>query len=195
MRRSVCNVTRPRTQQQAERRARVIQAAMTLAAKGGYDAVQMRAVAQEADVALGTLYRYFSSKDELLLAGLEQLAQEMQEQLREHPVQGRTSHERVSKVLRTLCDLLEAEPLLAHAVVTALSSSDPATAEHTAGVQARLTAMIADAVDGEAIEDIDGVIKVLGMVWFSSMLAWVGGRAEVGTMAADLELASRLLLA
>jgi TetR/AcrR family transcriptional regulator, cholesterol catabolism regulator len=188
-------VTRPRTQQQAERRARVIEAAMTLAAKGGYDAVQMRAVAQEADVALGTLYRYFSSKDELLLAGLEQLAQEMQEQLREHPMQGRTSHERVSKVLRTLCDLLEAEPLLAHAVVTALSSSDPATAEHTAGVQARLTAMIADALDGEAMDDIDGVIKVLGMVWFSSMLAWVGGRSEVGTMADDLELASRLLLA
>jgi TetR/AcrR family transcriptional regulator, cholesterol catabolism regulator len=185
----------PRSQQQAERRARVIDAAMTLAAKGGYDAVQMRAVAQEADVALGTLYRYFSSKDQLLLAGLEQLAGEMQEQLHEHPVEGRTSHERVSKVLRKLCDVLEAEPLLAHAVVTALSSSDPDVAEHTAGVQKRLTAMIAEALDGESIDDIDGVTNVLGMVWFSSMLSWVGGRTEVGTMAQDLDMASRLLLA
>jgi len=56
---------------------------MALAAKGGYDAVQMREVATEADVALGTIYRYFSSKDQLLLAGLEQLAEDMQEQLRE----------------------------------------------------------------------------------------------------------------
>jgi TetR/AcrR family transcriptional regulator, cholesterol catabolism regulator len=189
-----CAVTRPRTQQQVERRARVIAAAMTLAAKGGYDAVQMRAVAQEADVALGTLYRYFSSKDELLLAGLEQLAEDMRSQLHEHPVRGRTLAERVSKVLAKLCDVLEAEPLLAHAVVTALSSSDPATAEHTAGVQKQLTAMIADALDGEQIDDIDGVIQVLGMVWFASMLAWVGGRTDVGSMAQDLELASRLLL-
>ena len=167
---------------------------MTLAAKGGYDAVQMRAVAQEADVALGTLYRYFSSKDELLLAGLEQLAGDMHDQLREHPVHGRTSHERVSKVLAKLCDVLEAEPLLTHAVVTALSSSDPATAEHTAGVQQQLTGMIADALEGESVDDIDGVIKVLGMVWFSSMLAWVGGRTEVGSMADDLDTAARLLL-
>ena len=90
---------------------------------------------------------------------------------------------------------VESEPLLAHAVVTALSSSDPAVAEQTAAVQARLTAMIADALDGESIDDIDGIIQVLGMVWFSSMLAWVGGRSEVGTMAQDLDLASRLLLA
>ena len=35
--------------------------------KGGYDAVQMRTVAERADVALGTLYRYFPSKIHLLV--------------------------------------------------------------------------------------------------------------------------------
>jgi AcrR family transcriptional regulator len=183
-----------RSEQQAERRARVVEAALALAAKGGYDAVQMRSVASEADVALGTLYRYFSSKDELLLAGLEQLAEDMQQQLREHPAQGATSHERVSQVLHILCDLLESEPQRAHAVVTALSSSDPQVAEHSLGVQDRFKAMIADAVDGEAIVDIEGVVHVLGLVWFASMLAWVGGRSPLGSMAAELDLASRLLL-
>ena len=183
-----------RSGQQAERRARVVSAAMALAAKGGYDAVQMRSVAQEADVALGTLYRYFSSKDELLLAGLEQLAEDMQIQLAEHPAQGATSHERVTKVLGVLCDLLEAEPLRAHALVTALSSSDPAVAEHSLVVQARLKAMIADAVDGDQVDDMEGVVHVLGMVWFASMLSWVAGRSARGTMATELELAARMLL-
>ena len=41
---------------------------MKLAAEGGYDAVQMRDVAGEAGVALGTIYRYFASKDHLLAA-------------------------------------------------------------------------------------------------------------------------------
>ena len=66
-----------RSEQQAQRRARVVAAAMALAAKGGYDAVQMRAVSTEADVALGTIYRYFSSKDQLLIAmELESILQE-----------------------------------------------------------------------------------------------------------------------
>ena len=56
------------TPNQAARRDRVLEAAMDLAGEGGYDAVQMRDVAARAQVALGTIYRYFSSKDHLLAA-------------------------------------------------------------------------------------------------------------------------------
>src|SRR5262249_57103235 len=56
------------TPNQAARRARVLDAALALATEGGYDAVQMRDVASRAQVALGTIYRYFSSKDHLLAA-------------------------------------------------------------------------------------------------------------------------------
>src|SRR5919202_1473547 len=65
------------TPKQSARRRRVIQAAMTLASKGGYDAVQMRDVAAAANVALGTLYRYFPSKDQLLVAALGEWAGEL----------------------------------------------------------------------------------------------------------------------
>src|SRR5690349_21949318 len=53
---------------QRERRQRILDATYTLAREGGYDAVQMRAVADQADVALGTLYRYFPSKVHLLVS-------------------------------------------------------------------------------------------------------------------------------
>ena len=183
-----------RGEQQAQRRARVVAAAMKLAAKGGYEAVQMRAVSHEADVALGTIYRYFASKDQLLLAGLEQLACDMAEEIEKHPPTGATAHERVSEVFRRSCALLEAEPLMTHALVTALSTSDPTVARDSHGVQDTLKAMIARALDGEDVAEIDDVVHVLGQVWFASMLAWVGGRAGEGAMADDLELASRLLL-
>src|SRR5262249_21695626 len=55
---------------QRERRKRILDATLALASKGGYDAVQMREVAERADVALGTLYRYFPSKIHLLVSGL-----------------------------------------------------------------------------------------------------------------------------
>ncbi|MGZ8747399.1 MAG: TetR family transcriptional regulator, partial [Mycobacterium sp.] len=44
---------------QRERRKRILDATLAIASKGGYEAVQMRAVAERADVAVGTLYRYF----------------------------------------------------------------------------------------------------------------------------------------
>ena len=47
-----------------------LDATIALASKGGFDAVQMRAVAERADVALGTLYRYFPSKIHLLVSAL-----------------------------------------------------------------------------------------------------------------------------
>ncbi len=55
---------------QKERRKRILDATLTLASKGGYEAVQMRAVAERADVAVGTLYRYFPSKVHLLVSAL-----------------------------------------------------------------------------------------------------------------------------
>ena len=55
---------------QRERRKRILDATLALASRGGYDAVQMRTVAERADVALGTLYRYFPSKIHLLVSAL-----------------------------------------------------------------------------------------------------------------------------
>jgi AcrR family transcriptional regulator len=46
-------------------RKRIGAAAIDLAPAGSYDAVQMREVAARANVALGTLYRNFPSKDQL----------------------------------------------------------------------------------------------------------------------------------
>ena len=167
---------------------------MALAAKGGYEAVQMRAVSQEADVALGTIYRYFSSKDQLLIAALDQLAADMEETLVAAPPVGDTVHERVTDVFRRCCGLLEAEPKLTHAMVTALSSSDPEVALIADGVRVRMRSLIAAAVAGAPIPEMEDIVHVLSLVWFASMLQWVSGRTSEGVMAAELELATRLLL-
>src|SRR5262249_31075054 len=59
----------PRGQQ--ERRDTIVRAAICILEQGGeYDAIQMRDIASEAGVALGTVYRYFSSKEHLYAAAL-----------------------------------------------------------------------------------------------------------------------------
>ena len=59
------------TSGQLARRAKIIEETIGLIADVGADAVQMRDVAQRSGVALATLYRYFSSKENLLAAALE----------------------------------------------------------------------------------------------------------------------------
>jgi AcrR family transcriptional regulator len=59
------------TSGQLARRAKIIEEVIDLIAEVGADAVQMRDVAQRSEVALATLYRYFSSKENLLAAALQ----------------------------------------------------------------------------------------------------------------------------
>ena len=89
----------------------MIDAALSLADEGGYEAVQMRDVAERADVALGTLYRYFPSKDALLIAALFELADDLKRRMAVYPARGETPADRVTEVLRRACRALPSPPI------------------------------------------------------------------------------------
>jgi AcrR family transcriptional regulator len=59
------------TSRQLIRRAKIIEAVIDLIGEVGAEEVQMRDVARRSGVALATVYRYFSSRDHLLAAALE----------------------------------------------------------------------------------------------------------------------------
>jgi AcrR family transcriptional regulator len=193
------DATRPpaggRAAETAARRRRLLEAATTLASEGGYDAVHMRAVAAQAGVALGTLYRHYASKDQLLVAVLVDQADALQHALVRRPARGRTSADRVADVLERACRALEREPRLTAAMVTALSSTDPAAASAVLSVEERLQTMMADAIDGATVPQLDAVLRTLGHVWFSAMVSWVAGKTDGNRMRADLDSAAHLLLA
>jgi len=79
---------------QLRRRGRVIAAALELGAEGGYEAVQMRDVAARADVALGTIYRYFSSKDHVLAAAMQEWTGALRQRLGQVPPRGDSAADR-----------------------------------------------------------------------------------------------------
>ena len=182
-----------RARNQAARRERVIAAAVDLASGGGYDAVQMRDVAAQADVALGTLYRYFPSKDHLLIAALAEQVTALQRRLAQKPARGTSSADRVVDVLRRASRALERAPRLTAAMVHALSSPDPSVAQSKQEVYDILGSVIADA-DGDALSQGEGVVRVLCHVWFAALVSRDGGMVPPGQMGDDLEVAARLIL-
>lgn len=63
--------TKGKRMSKEERRTQIIESAMNLFVKNGYHATTTASIAEEAGISEVTLFRYFSSKEELFSAGLE----------------------------------------------------------------------------------------------------------------------------
>jgi TetR/AcrR family transcriptional regulator, cholesterol catabolism regulator len=180
---------------QRDRRKRILDATLALASKGGYDAVQMRTVAERADVALGTLYRYFPSKIHLLVSGLAREFERAQEKLDRSPVPGDTPYDRMLYVLGRVTRSMQREPLLTEAMTRAFMFADPSAAAEVNTVAKMMEDMLTKTMhDGEPTADERAIARVIGDVWLSNLVAWVTRRASANDVASHLELAARLLL-
>ncbi|WP_461155743.1 cholesterol catabolism transcriptional regulator KstR [Saccharopolyspora tripterygii] len=180
---------------QRDRRKRIIDVTVALADKGGFDAVQMRAVAERADVALGTLYRYFPSKIHLLVSSLVRELERIQERLDRAPVRGDSPYERLLFVLSRLTRAFQRNPNLSEAVTRALMSADASAATEVDTANRMMEAMfIAVMSDGDPSEEQVAVARVIGDVWLSNLVAWVTRRASASDVSNRLELTVRLLV-
>lgn len=195
--RRVMDPTQPETltSAQAARRERVLRTALDLGRRGGYDAVQMRDVAAEAEVALGTIYRYFSSKDHLLAAALVAWVEDLERRVTQRPPVGDTTTDRVLSVLKRAHRAMEREPRLSEAVVTALVSPDPGAAACQRQVTVIMTRTIALGLGNDLDPQVRAdTARILGHVWFSSLVGWVLGWTNIGHVSTEVEIASHLML-
>jgi TetR/AcrR family transcriptional regulator, cholesterol catabolism regulator len=180
---------------QRDRRKRILDATLALASKGGYEAVQMRTVAERADVALGTLYRYFPSKIHLLVSGLVRQFEQTQEKLNRRPIPGETPYDRMLYVLGRITRSMQREPLLTEAMTRAFMFADPGAAAEVNAVARLMEQMLTKAMhDGEPSADDKAIARVIGDVFLSNLVAWVTRRASADDVGNHLELAARLLL-
>ena len=182
------------TKSQAARRERVIRAAQELAAEGGYDAVQMRDVASRGEVALGTIYRYFPSKDALLLSVMVQWLGDLEQRVTRHPPTGATTVDRIMDVLGRAVRSMDREPRLTRAVIAAMTAGDPASVDAMGDV----TAAMARIMEAAFPEDVDPALeataaKVLGHVWWSATISWANGMGDSDWVVAELRQASELI--
>lgn len=180
---------------QRDRRKRIIDATLALAAKGGYDAVQMRAVADKADVALGTLYRYFPSKIHLLVAGLAREFQRAHEKIERSTIPGDTPKERLLFVLGRNTRMMQRDPHLTEAMVRAFMFADTTAAAEVELVGHLMESMFAKAMGKDEPTERDrAIFHLIADVWMANLVAWVTRRASAADVQNRLELSVNLLL-
>ncbi|MET9248665.1 TetR family transcriptional regulator [Nonomuraea sp. NPDC003709] len=183
-----------RTRSQHQRRKRIVQAAAALASRGGVEAMQMRTVAERAGVALGTLYRYFPSKMDLVVAVVGEEIDLLESSIERRPPGATTPSSRAVDVLMRATRGLMREPELADALIRSLIMAEVQTpfGERITGLLLRVSA------DGLTLEDATeeqaDLAGSLASVWVQELLEMLRGRRTYDQIQRRIETAAARLL-
>lgn len=184
----------PLTERQEARRRRILQAGVQLAGRGGFEAVQMREVAEAAGVALGTLYRYFPSKIHLLVAVMHDQLQRLHVTLRRNPPAGDDPAQRVAETLMRTFRALQRDPHLADAMVRALTFADRGVSAEVDAVSRLTTTIVLEAMGvEEPTREQLSVVRVIEHTWHSALVTWLSGRESIAQVKRDIETVCGLI--
>ncbi len=184
-------------------RSRIIGAAIRLAEEHGLDQVGLREVAEEVGLALGTLYKSFRNKDEILGAVVERQMALMREALEEPIAEGETAAERVNAFFDKFTRVIARHPAFTRGMLSALSSGRGAVVKAILKSDVETSRMVigairgvpAGAVDPDACtEDERECAFLLRQVWFASMIGWSVGLHPLDEVLEHIAMAARRLL-
>jgi AcrR family transcriptional regulator len=162
---------------------RIIRSTIELAEQGGFEAVRLRDVAAKAEVAMGTLYRRFRSKEDLLVAALEVETGVLQDRMRLRPPKGVDARERAVQFFSITTRGMLRRPNLTRAMLKAAAGGEPSLAKKVGVFHDMMLRMIVSALrdegviaEGEAITHQERLVgEVLNQIWFAMMVGWSGG--------------------
>jgi AcrR family transcriptional regulator len=188
-----------RSRGQHQRRRRIVQAAAALASRGGVEAMQMRTVAERAGVALGTLYRYFPSKMDLVVAVVSEELDLLEGSLDRRPPRSAAPPRRAVEVLMRATRGLMREPELADALIRSLLLSDVTTdfGDRMVGLLLRAAARPGDggsASSDTAASERRVLLGALSSVWVMEMIEVLRGHTTTDEIQGRLEVAADRLL-
>jgi len=164
---------------QQERRDRIVHAAFALLERGEYDAIQMRDVAREADVALATIYRYFSSKEHLYAAALLEWAADYPTRSRPPSGGAATNEAQLRALMRRAVRAFEHYPQMMRVEIVLESSTDPnarALFDEFAGNNRRA---LMDALSSVDADTAAAIVETVNSVFVTRLRSWALGRASI----------------
>jgi AcrR family transcriptional regulator len=185
------------TPRQQERRDRLVDAGLALLDTRHYEDIQVKDVADAADVALGTLYHYFSSKEHLFAEVLIKWAATLRTNLNRHPLAGCTTTERLTETFHRAVRGFQKQPQLARLVATLEMSSDPFATEIFGRLDQATTSVYLEALAASPaipVPQAEGIVRVMNSVFSVCLREWSFGRMPIVQFYDRISETARLLL-
>ena len=182
------------TASQFARRERIVKVALDLLVNGDYEKIQMKDVAEASDVALGTVYRYFTSKEHLFAAVQLEWVKSLHRQILRRPPTGESNLERLSQVLHKSVRAFQIQPQFYRVLLVLEVAKDP-FAKELFEVMSRET----EATYGESLSGVDpktasDLLGVVLAVLGAELRSWVLGRQSIDEVKQNIDAALSLLL-
>jgi len=178
----------------ARRRDAILDATLTAAACGGYEAVQMRAVADQVGIAVGTLYRYFPSKTHLLISALTREFHRLDASCDWRTI-GATPQERLRMLTARLHDEWQRDPQLTEAMTRAFVIADTAAASAVNQAATVIEQLLATTLaGGEPTDHHRQIAGLIADVWLANLAAFISNRATAAQARDHIDRAVHLLL-
>ena len=186
-----------------ERAKRIVETAVALAEEGGFEAVRLRDVANHAGVAMGTLYRRFRSKEDLLVAALDLETREMERRVERRPPAGESELERVASFFSIATRGSFDGRTSPGPMVKAAASGDRDLTKQVASFHQRVERMVINALRGpeaKRVEDSGAaelearLARNLNLFWFALMVGWSGGLHTQEEVIEGMQSVAELLL-
>lgn len=157
---------------QRARRDRIVAAALSLLERGEYDTIQMRDVAEEAGVALGTVYRYFASKEHLFAALIVVWSDSLKGRVQRRPLVGDGPSELLDDLMGRVLTAFERMPQFIRLIVVLESTPDRhARAMYTEFTE-HTTGTFHQPVESLEPEEATAVLDVVKAVLWTVLRSW-----------------------
>jgi AcrR family transcriptional regulator len=182
------------TTNQIARRQRIVDTAMAMLEKREYERIQMKDVADGASVALGTVYRYFTSKEHLFGEVLVQWAATLGTGITRRSLTGSDPAARLEDALHRSVRAFERRPRLARLVARLEVSEDPFASDVLSRLDATTNQVYLAALEDLAPELAARVVRIADAVLDSSLRAWSAGRLPITEVYRSLSDAVALVL-
>jgi TetR/AcrR family transcriptional regulator, cholesterol catabolism regulator len=167
------------TATQLARRQSIVDASLVLLERNEYDRIQMKDVAEEAGVALGTLYRYFSSKEHLFAEVLVKWAATLRSSLTRRPPSETTPQERLRVALHRSVRAFQHQPQLARLIASLELSSDPFATEILERLDQATTGVYMELLEGIDPVRSRKIVRTMEAVLDSQLRSWSSGRLPI----------------
>jgi AcrR family transcriptional regulator len=180
------------TASQRARRDRIVQAAVELLDDRAYDRIQVKDVAESAHVALGTLYRYFPSKEQLFAEALLAWSRGFETSVRTTS-RATSDEQRLARLLRRAVAAFERHPHFFQLITVFEGVPDPAVAAPFQEYSDRFGLVLAESLRDTAPEDALVITRLLAAFLGSLLRSWSAGQLPIASVYDQLERAVRIV--